>query len=129
MSGLVAILPQTGLYDILIRGNDVYERALTITYLTIGNRDLMWDFPKVGEEWYVNILRRGANEPADYINYGHCMLLQGDRMMAMEFYRQARQMYKTAKEFYNVFRPDRRVLIEHGVPVEFVYMLEDNLLN
>ncbi len=129
MSGLVAILPQTGLYDILIRGNDVYERALTMTYLTIGNRDLMWDFPKVGEEWYVNILRCGANEPADYINYGHCMLLQGDRMMAMEFYRQARQMYKTAKEFYNVFRPDRRVLIEHGVPVEFVYMLEDNLLN
>lgn len=129
MSGLVAILPQTGLYDILVRGNSAYERALAFTYLTIGNRDLMWDFPQVGEEWYVGVLRRGSNDPLDYINYGHCMLLQGDRMMAMEIYRQARQMYKTAKEFFNVFRPDRRMLIEHGVPVEFVYMLEDNLLS
>lgn len=129
MSGLVAILPQTGLYDALVRGNEVYERALTFTYLSIDNRDLMWDYPDVGTDWFVNVLRRGSDKVMDYINYGHCMLLRGDRMMALEIYRQARQMCKSSKEFFNLFRPDRRQLVDHGVPLEFVYMLEDNLLN
>ena len=129
MSGLVAILPQTGLYDALVRGNESYERTLAYTYLSIGNCDLMWDYPDVGEQWYVNILRRGSDKPMDYINYGHCRLLQGDRMMALEIYRQARQMCSNSKEFFSLFRPDRRLLVDHGVPVEFVYMLEDNLLN
>ncbi len=129
MSGLVQILPQTGLYDALVRDNKGYERALAFTYLSIGNRDLMWDHPDVGEQWYVNILRRGSDQPIDYISYGHCRLLQGDRMMALEIYRQARQMCSSSKDFFNIFRPDRRNLVDHGVPVEFVYMLEDNLLN
>jgi len=129
MSGLFAILPQTGLYDALVRGNEAYERALTFTYLSIDNRDLMWDYPDVGTDWFVNVLRRGSDRVTDYINYGHCMLLRGDRMMALEIYRQARQMCKSSKDFFNLFRPDRRQLVDHGVPLEFVYMLEDNLLN
>ena len=129
MSGLVQILPQTGLYDMLVRGNQGYERALAFTYLSAGNRDLMWDYPDVGEQWFVGILRRGSDKPMDYINYGHCRLLQGDRMMAMEIYQQARQMCSSSKDFFNLFRPDRRQLVDHGVPVEFVYILEDNLLN
>ena len=65
----------------------------------------------------------------DYINYGHCLLLRGDRMMAYENYRQARSMCKNAKEFYALFRPDRRQLVEHGVPVEQVYLIEDQLFH
>ena len=129
MAGLVQIFPQTWLYDAMIKGNPDYERNLAYVYLSIGSRELMWDFPDVGEQWFVNVLRRGSDQPMDYINYAHCLLLKGDRMMAMEIYRQARQMCKHSKEFFNLFRPDRRSLVDRGVPLEFVYMLEDNLLN
>ena len=64
----------------------------------------------------------------DYINYGHCLLLKGDRMMAFENYRQARQLCGNVKDFFNLFRPDRRQLVDCGVPVEFIYLIEDQLL-
>ena len=128
MAGLVQIFPQTWLYEVLIKGNTEYERNLTYTYLSIGNRDLMWDFPEVGEQWYVNVLRRGSDQPMDYINYGHCLMLKGDRMMAYEVYRQARQMCKSAKDFLALFRPDRRNLVERGVLLEHVYLIEDRML-
>jgi len=48
--------------------------------------------------------------------------------MAYESYRQARAMCKSPKEFFALFRPDRRELVEHGVPVEQVYLIEDQLL-
>lgn len=128
MAGLVQIFPQTWLYEVLIKGNAEYERNLTYTYLSIGNRDLMWDFPEVGEQWYVNVLRRGSDQPMDYINYGHCLMLKGDRMMAYEAYRQARQMCKSAKDFLALFRPDRRNLVERGVLLEHVYLIEDRML-
>ena len=128
MAGLVQIFPQTWLYEVLIKGNTEYEKNLTYTYLSIGNRDLMWDFPEVGEQWYVNVLRRGSDQPMDYINYGHCLMLKGDRMMAYEAYRQARQMCKSAKDFLALFRPDRRNLVERGVLLEHVYLIEDRML-
>ena len=65
----------------------------------------------------------------DYIRYAHSLLLQGDRMMAFENYKQARQLCGSSKEFFNLFRPDRKQLVEHGVPIEHVYMIEDHLLN
>lgn len=128
MAGLVQIFPQTWLYDAFIKGNLPYERGIAYVYLTIGNRDLMWDFPDIGEKWYVNLLRRGSDEPMDFINCAHCQLLQGDKMMAYENYRQARRMCPTAKDFLALFRPDRRNLVEHGVLVENVYLIEDQML-
>jgi hypothetical protein len=50
-------------------------------------------------------------------------------MMAFENYREARNMCKTAKEFYALFRPDRRHLVDRGIPVEYVYMIEDQLFS
>lgn len=128
MSGLVQIFPQTWLYEVLIKGNPEFERNLAYVYLSIGSRELMWDFPDVGEQWYVNILRRGSDKPMDYINYGHCLMLKGDRMMAYETYKQARQMCKSSKEFLNLFRPDRRYLVERGVLLEHVYLIEDQMI-
>lgn len=129
MAGLVQIFPQTWLYEVMVKGNPEFERNLTYIYLSIGNRELMWDFPDVGEQWFVNVLRRGSDKATDYINYAHCLLLKGDRMMAWENYEQARQMCESSKDFLTLFRPDRRQLVDHGVPLEYVYMLEDNLLN
>ena len=128
MAGLVQIFPQTWLYDIMIKGVPEFERNLAYVYLSIGNRELMWDFPDVGEQWYVNVLRKGSNQPADYVNYAHCLMLKGDRMMAFETYRQARQMCESSKDFLALFRPDRRNLVEHGVLLEHVYLIEDQML-
>ena len=49
--------------------------------------------------------------------------------MAFENYKQARQMFHSVKDFYALFRPDRGVLVDHGVPVEQVYLIEDQLFN
>ena len=89
--------------------------------------DLVWDKTDRAERWLVQRLRSDKATTMDYINYGHCLMLRGDRMMAYENYRQARSMCKTAKVFYTLFRPDRHLLVEHGVPVEQVYLIEDQL--
>lgn len=128
MTGLMQILPQTWLYEVLVLGNEERERRLTVDMLGIGNRELMWRQPDAAEAYFVDCLRRGSVNPSDYINYAHCLLLKGDRMMAFENYRQARQLCKTSKDFYALFRPDRRVLADHGIPLEQIYLLEDQLL-
>ena len=62
------------------------------------------------------------------MNYAHCLLLKGDRMMAFENYKQARQECGSLRAFYDLFRPDRRALVDHGVPIDFVSFIEDNLV-
>lgn len=128
MRSIIDILPDTWVYSVIV--GEAYERQnqMALTYLTIGRMDMMWDNIELASQWLLEHLRKGANTPQDYINYGHCMLLQGDRVMAFENYRQARQLCKNAKEFNNLFRPDRRALVDHGVPIEQVYLIEDQLL-
>jgi len=126
---LIRMLPDTWLASILINGNEQRERQLAHVCISTGYRDYMWNYPQVAEPIYRNKLRDGSEEPIDYINYGHCLLLKGDRMMAYENYKQARQLCGSLRDFYDLFRPDRRYLIDHGVPLEYVYALEDNLIN
>jgi len=129
MQGLIQILPDTWVFEVLI--GDSQERAtnMALTYLSIGRMDLLWERIDVAASWLRRALRKQSDNPVDYINYGHCMLLQGDKMMAYEYYRQARQICKGPKEFFALFRPDRARLVEKGIPVEFVYLMEDQLLN
>jgi len=126
--GLVQILPDTWLYEILIAGDPIRERQVALTYLMVGRMDLMWDNPQMAEKWLVKSLRKGSQSPLDYLNYGHCLLLRGDRVLAYENYKQARQLCKNSKEFLALYRPDRGALIDHGVPVELVYLIEDQML-
>ncbi len=127
IQSLMTILPDTWLYDLLVAGNDEREQRMAMLYLKLGRMDLMWSRIEVAEHYLVAQLRKGSKDPQDYLNYGHCLLLKGDRMMAFETYKQARQLCKV-KDFYSLFRPDRRMLVEHGVPVEQVYLIEDQLL-
>ena len=129
MQGIVEILPDTWIYSALI--GDSAERAgqMAIIYLSVGRMDLLWDNTETAAKWLLNQLREGSKSPVDYINYAHCMLLQGDRMMAYEYYHQARLLCKGAKEFFALYRPDRRALVDHGIPVEQVYLMEDQLIN
>lgn len=129
MQGIIQMLPDTWVYDAIVGENEQRAVALSFTYLSIGHMDLLWEHPKEAGKWLVHCLRAGNGTPQDYINYGHCLLLQGDKMMAFENYKTARQMCKSAKEFYSLFRPDRRALVDHGIPVEAVYLIEDQLIN
>lgn len=128
LSELIPLIPDTWLYAVMIEDYPERERALTYVCVHAGYRDLLWDHPDVAEQVYLHTLRDGTDKPIDYINYAHCLLLKGDRMMAYESYKQARKLCKTSKEFFALFRPDRRQLVDHGIPLEHVYMLEDQLL-
>lgn len=129
MQGLVDILPDTWVYSALMGDSPERAQQMAIVYLSVGRMDLLWDHTDVAARWLRQQLRDGSDSPMDYINYGHCMLLQGDKMMAFEHYRQARNMCKSPKDFYALYRPDRRALVDHGIPVETVYILEDQLIN
>ena len=128
MAGLVQMFPQTWLYEVMIEGNVEREAEIMALYLKMGNRDLMWEHPEMAEEYYLQVLRSGSNNVNDYLNYAHCLMLKGDRMMAYEYYRQARQLSASTKDFYALYRPDRKLLADCGVPLEYIYLIEDNLL-
>lgn len=128
MAGIIGMFPQTWLYEILVEGDVDREFILTQSYLRIGNRELMWKHPNYAESYFVEALRGGSTAPTDYINYAHCLLLKGDRMMAYENYKQARALCASPREFIELFRPDRHQLVDCGIPVEFIYLLEDRLL-
>ena len=126
---VIPLIPQTWLYALMIEGYPNREKALAYVMISAGFRDAMWDHPQIAEKIYLEILRGGTEKPMDYINYAHCLLLRGDRMMAYENYKQARLLCKTSKEFFALFRPDRKNLIDHGIPLEHVYVMEDQLIN
>jgi hypothetical protein len=129
MNGIVQILPDTWVYDVLVAGNEERERTLAHVAIKAGYREIAWDYPDIAEQVYLEKLRKGKGEALDYIYYAHCLLLKGDRLMAFENYKQARQMFNSVKEFYALFRPDRSALVDHGVPLEQVYLIEDQLFN
>lgn len=128
MNGIVQILPDTWVYDVLVGDNEERQQHVEEAYLHIGHLEPMLDRLPEAERWLVQRLRSKEATARDYINYGHCCLLRGDRMMAYESYLQARQMCESLREFYTIFRPDRGFLVDRGVPVEQVYMLEDQIV-
>ncbi len=126
---IVDELPNTWLYDILVGEDEERLKRLAIVYLEIGRLDLLWDNLELADRWLVKRLRSKKATAHDYLNYGHCCwLLRDDRMMAYENYRTARQMFGSAKEFFSFFRPDRSELAARGVPLEHIYLIEDQLL-
>lgn len=128
MQGLIQMLPDTWVFSAIVGDSQERAQQIAIMYLSVGSMDLLWDRIDIAASWLLRHLRKGSQSAMDYMNYGHCLLLQGDRMMAFEYYRQARQLCKGPKEFFAIFRPDRHDLVEHGVPIEHVYLIEDMLL-
>ena len=127
LMNLVQILPDTWIFNTLTEDNLVAERVIAEVCLKSGYKDWLWEHTEMAEKIFRTKLRKGSRTAIDYISYAHCLLLKGDRMMAFENYRQARSICKNVKEFYGLFRPDRSMLVEKGVPVEQVYLIEDQL--
>ena len=128
MAGITSILPDTWVYAVIVGDNPEREEKVALTYLTVGKMDMLWDNLELAEGWLTQRLCSDQATPIDYINYGHCCFVRGDRMMAYENYREARNRCKSAKEFFALFRPDRHFLLEKGIPVEQIYLMEDQLL-
>ena len=128
MAGIVTLLPATWVYSVIMGDNTERQERVEMVYLSIGKMDLLWDDTERAEEWLVKRLCSDKASPMDYINYGHCCFVRGDRLMAYENYLEARQRCKNAKEFFGLFRPDRHHLLERGIPVEQIYMMEDQML-
>lgn len=128
LSQIIPLIPQSWLYTLLIEGSNERERRLAYYMIKAGFRDPMWEYQDIAEQVFVDKLRGGSSNPMDFINYAHCLWLRGDRMMAYENYRQARQLCGSHKEFFALFRPDRKELVDHGIPMEHVYQMEDRLI-
>ena len=128
MQTVVELLPQTWVFDLIIGEDEQREIAIDHIYLELGSMGFMWDNLDEAEDWLVNRLRSGSAKPQDYINYAHCCFLKGDKMMAFENYLEAKRLCKNTRTFFDLFRPDRKMLVEKGIPLEQVYLMEDHLL-
>ena len=127
IAGIVQILPNTWVCEMIIEDNPDRQNILMSLYLAIGSMVMAWDRLEMAEYWLVRKLRTGRGVAYNYLHYGHCLLLKGDRMLAFEQYRYARQLCESGKDFLALFRPDRRALVDRGVPLEHIYFIEDQL--
>ena len=125
---IVELLPETWVFDLIIGEDEQREVVIDQLYLELGYMGFMWDNLDEAEEWLVDRLRSGLAKPRDYVNYAHCCFLKGDRMMAFENYLEAKRQCKSTRAFFDLFRPDRKMLVEKGIPLEQVYLMEDHLL-
>ncbi|MBP5642066.1 MAG: hypothetical protein J6W92_03270 [Paludibacteraceae bacterium] len=125
----VLVLPDTWVFDAIVGEDEERQRIIEESYLKAGHMDLMWERLDDAEDILINRIRANKAKAADYLNLGHCCFIRGDRMMAHEYYKEAHKMYGSNTEFFRFFRPDRSMLVEKGVPLEQVYLMEDNLLS
>lgn len=125
---IVELLPETWVFDLIIGEDEQREVVIDHLYLELGYMGFMWDNIDEAEEWLVDRLRSGLAKPKDYLNYGHCCFLKGDRMMAFENYLEAKRLCKGTRAFFDIFRPDRKILADKGIPLEQIYLMEDHLL-
>lgn len=128
LAGVMSMLPDTWVFSVIVGENETRIQEIQKVYLAAGKMDLLWEQTDLAEQLLVERLSSSNATTMDYINYGHCCFIRGDRMMAFENYREARLRCKSAKAFFTMFRPDRRFLVEHGVPLDQVYLMEDKLL-
>lgn len=125
---LITLFPNTWLCGVLVGEDEYRQQMLRASYIAAGRMDLSWDDIDEAEQWIITRLRDGHPTYRDYINYAHICFLRGDRLMAYENYMEARRMVGSAKKFFKVFRPDRNYLSERGIPLEQIYLMEDNLI-
>lgn len=128
LSDIIELLPATWVYSTIVEDDEHRESVMDMAYMEAGSMERMLEDIDAAEQFLINRLRGDHARPVDYINYGHCCFIRGDRLMAFENYRQARSMCKSLQEFCDIFRPTRRVLLEKDVPLEQIYLMEDNLM-
>lgn len=128
MQVIVDMMPDTWVFDCIVGEDEERIQKVKMAYLKYGSMEYMWDQMDTAEDWLVGRMRKNEATVRDYINYGHILFLRGDRMMAYENYREAKRLCNGNKSFFDLFRPDRKALVDNGIPIEQVYLMEDQLL-
>lgn len=128
-TGLIMMMPETWVFDVIVGEDEERQRLVSEAYLRAGVMDLWWDNLDEAEQILLDMLRSENPAAQDFIHYGHICFVRGDRLLAYENYREARRMIGSSKEFLACFRPERRFLIDKGVTLEDVYLMEDHLLH
>ena len=126
---IAEMLPDTWVFTLLVDEDERRQRRIEEVYLEAGTMMMMWNRIDDAEEWLLNRLRSGKATAQDYMNYGHCCFLRGDRLMAYENYHEARHRCASLRQFYDIFRPDRKALMDKGVPLEHIYLIEDQMVS
>ena len=86
------------------------------------------DMPQA-EVYYHKLMDSEDRQMIDFLNCGHFLFVRGERLEAFRHYRQALKLSDSLRAFLQIFRPDRRVLLEKGVPTTDIYLMEDQLIS
>lgn len=96
---------------------------------SIGWCSLMCDDLDAAEKSYARLSALGKEKPIDWMNRGHLCFIRGQRMEAFRFYHRCLLQMPALKDFLKMFRPDRKVLLEKGLPKDEIYLMEDQLIS
>ena len=108
--------------DVLHPGNMQVMRAIAWCSFISGDNGQ-------AETFYRKLMESPDKQMIDFLNYGHLLFVQGERAEAFRHYRQARELCDSLKMFLNTFRPDRKLLLEKGIPTTDIYLMEDQLIS
>lgn len=115
-----------------------YEAALPIfiklDYLTPDRRSILralaWSHLGLGHydeasRIYDRLLSDATASSDDYINAGHCALLQGDCTTAVAYYQQSLKISEGSQSADDLFRADYLFLLKRGIDYATIQMLTD----
>jgi len=89
----------------------------------------MCDDKEAALAYYAKLAAAGKEKPIDWLNQGHLHFVYGDRMEAFRYYHRCLLQLASLKDFLQMFRPDRRFLMEKGISKEEIYLMEDQLIS
>ena len=107
--------------DMLHPGNMQVMRAIAWCAFISGDTEQ-------AEQYYHKLMKSENRQMIDFLNCGHFLFVQGQRAEAYRHYVQALTLSDSLKSFLTIFRPDRRMLLEKGVPTSDIYLMEDQLI-
>lgn len=95
-------------------------RAIAWCYFMTGKREEALRF-------YEKLQKSDEVQGADWLNAGHVYWVQGEAAEALACYRKARELSHSANRFYELFRADKEILMQQGVPENDIDLLPDLL--
>ena len=121
---------------------ELFAEALVILYkldflrpnnVTI-THEILWcafvcdDF-EAAIRYFKRLEETNTTNAIDWINMGHIHFIQDKRMDAYQSYKRAMMQMADLKKFLAAFRPDRPLLVEKGIRLDEVYLMEDQLIS
>lgn len=96
---------------------------------SIGWCSILCDDYETAAKYYARLAALGKEKLIDWLNQGHLHFIRGDRMEAFRCYHRCLLQSPGLKDFLQMFRPDRYILMEKGLTREEIYLMEDQLIS